>query len=100
MGDFINSEFHEQINSRNFNQRKNIILYNPSKGFEKTKKIINELFTWLKEVWDNYQNKYLPMRPFAKTSSSCKYCPIKKECWSKTSEIGDIQIEAYEVPKI
>ena len=66
----------------------------------KNKKIISELFAWLKEVWDNYQNKYLPMRPFAKTSSSCKYCPIKKECWSKTSEIGDIQIEAYEVPKI
>jgi hypothetical protein len=43
LGDFINSEFHERYNSRDSHERKNIILYNPSKGLKKTEKIINKL---------------------------------------------------------
>lgn len=64
---------------------------------EKNKKIINHLFLWLQEVYDNFKDGDLPMRPFSKTQSACKYCPIKKECWSKTAELGTVQIEAYEV---
>lgn len=65
---------------------------------DKNKKIIDDLFTWLCEVYDNFKDGDLPMRPFTKSQSACKYCPIKKECWS--GEVGTVQIEAYEAPKL
>jgi len=63
----------------------------------RNKKIIDGMFLWMCEVWDNFKDGGLPMRPFTKSSSSCKYCPVKKECWA--GEIGTVQIEAYEVQK-
>ena len=74
------------------------ILIIPIQMNERNTKIIEELFTWMCEVWDNFKDGALPMRTFTKSSSSCKYCPIKKECWSM--ETGTVQIEAYEVPKL
>ncbi|NCW72760.1 MAG: hypothetical protein EBW12_07155 [Actinobacteria bacterium] len=74
------------------------ILLIPIQMTAKNKKIIDELFIWLCEVWDNFKEGDLPMRPFLKTSYACKGCPIKKECWA--GETGTIQIEAYEVPKL
>jgi CRISPR/Cas system-associated exonuclease Cas4 (RecB family) len=62
---------------------------------EKNKAKIDGLFIWLQEVYDNYRDGGLPLRPFKKTSSACKYCPIKKDCWS--AETGEVQIEPYEV---
>ena len=56
---------------------------------------IDGLFIWLQEVYDNFKDGGLPMRPFKKTSSACKYCPIRKHCWD--SEVGEVQIEPYEV---
>lgn len=67
---------------------------------DKNKQIIENLFLWLREVWDNYKEGGLPMRPFIKTQSACKYCPVKKVCWAKDAEIGTVQIEPYEVPSI
>jgi len=61
----------------------------------KNKKIIEDLFLWMSEVYDNFKNGDIPMRPFLKTSYSCKNCPIKKECWSGIT--GTVQIEPYEV---
>ena len=60
--------------------------------------IIEGLFLWLCEVYDNFKEGDIPMRPFLKTSYACKNCPVKKECWS--GESGTVQIEAYEVPKL
>jgi len=74
------------------------ILLIPIQMTAKNKKIIDELFIWMCEVWDNFKEGDLPMRPFLKTSYACKGCPIKKECWA--GETGTIQIEAYEVPKL
>jgi len=76
------------------------ILVIPVMMNEKNKKIIDELFLWLREVYDNFKDGDLPMRPFTKTQSACKYCPLKKSCWSKTAEVGTVQIEPYEVPSI
>ena len=70
------------------------ILLIPIQMNEKNKKIIDNLFLWLCEVYDNFKDGGLPLRPFTKTSYSCKSCPIKKECWS--SETGTVQIEAYQ----
>jgi len=76
------------------------ILVIPVYMTERNKEIIKNLFLWLQEVYDNYKDGGLPMRPFIKTSSSCKYCPLKKSCWAKTAELGNVQIEAYEVPQV
>jgi CRISPR/Cas system-associated exonuclease Cas4 (RecB family) len=74
------------------------LLIIPIQMTDKNKKIIDELFLWLCEVYDNFKDGALPMRPFIKTSSSCKNCPLKKECWK--GETGTAQIEPYEVPKL
>ena len=74
------------------------ILLIPIQLTEKNKKIIDDLFIWLCEVYDNFKDGGLPMRPFTKTSYSCKGCPIKKECWS--AETGTVQIAAYEAPDL
>jgi len=74
------------------------LLLIPVQMNERNKEIIEGLFLWLCEVYDNYSNGDIPMRPFLKTSYTCKSCPIKKECWA--GETGTVQIEAYEVPKL
>ena len=65
---------------------------------DKNKKIIEDVFVWMCEVWDNFKDGDLPIRPYTKSSYACKYCPIKKNCWS--AETGTAQIEPLEVPKI
>ena len=69
---------------------------------ERNKKIIDDTFLWLQEVWDNFKDGDLPMRPASasKTRMPCTYCPIKKECWNKNAPMGTVQIEMFEVPKI
>ena len=67
---------------------------------DRNKQIIDDLFVWMCEVWDNFKEGDLPMRPEGATKSKtpCKYCPIKKECWSKSAPLGTVQIQLYEVP--
>lgn len=74
------------------------ILLIPVQMNDKNKKIIDNTFIWMCEVWDNFKDGDLPMRSFTKSSSVCKYCPIKKDCWSM--ETGTVQIEAFEVPDL
>ena len=74
------------------------VLIIPVQMNERNKKIIDDTFIWLCEVWDNFKDGDLPMRMFTKSTPTCKYCPIKKECWSM--EAGTVQIEAFKVPKL
>jgi CRISPR/Cas system-associated exonuclease Cas4 (RecB family) len=74
------------------------LLIMPIQMTDKNQDIIDNLFLWLSEVYDNFKDGGLPMRPFTKTAYACKGCPIKKECWA--GDTGEVQIEAYEVPKI
>jgi CRISPR/Cas system-associated exonuclease Cas4 (RecB family) len=69
---------------------------------EKNKEIIENLFIWMQEVWDNFKDGDLPMKPSgaSKTKMPCTYCPIKKECWSKDTPVGTVQIESYKVPSL
>lgn len=64
----------------------------------KNKKIIEDLFDWMSEVWDAFQNKSLPTRVFTKSTYTCKGCPVKSSCYDM--EKGDITIEKYEAPKL
>ena len=74
------------------------VLIIPIQMNDKNTQIIEDLFLWMCEVWDNFKDGDLPMRRFAKTSYVCKNCPIKKECWKMPE--GMVQIEPYEVPKL
>lgn len=65
---------------------------------DKNKKIIEDLFQWMSEVYDNFRSGEIPKRPFIKSSSACKNCKVKKECWS--IDEGTIDIEPYQPPKI
>jgi CRISPR/Cas system-associated exonuclease Cas4 (RecB family) len=78
------------------------ILILPIQMNDRNRKIVDELFIWLQEVWDNFNDGDMPFRPegATKTKAPCTYCPIKKECWSKDAELGTVQIETYKVPKL
>jgi len=78
------------------------ILIIPVSMNEKNTQIIEDTFIWMQEVWDNFKDGDLPMRPIGATKSKmpCTYCPIKKECYSKETPVGTVQIEKFEVPKL
>ena len=78
------------------------ILIIPVSMNDKNKKIIEDAFLWMQEVWDNFKDGDLPMRPAGSTKSKmpCTYCPVKKECYNKETPLGTVQIELFEVPKI
>lgn len=66
---------------------------------DRNKKIIEDTFIWMREVWDNFQDGGLPMRPEGaiKTKMPCTYCPVKKQCYSKETPIGTVQIEKFSI---
>jgi CRISPR/Cas system-associated exonuclease Cas4 (RecB family) len=78
------------------------ILIIPVSMNERNKKIIEDTFIWMREVWDNFKDGDLPMKPegATKTKMPCTYCPIKKECYSKDTPIGTVQIERFKVPSL
>jgi CRISPR/Cas system-associated exonuclease Cas4 (RecB family) len=78
------------------------VLIIPVSMNEKNSKIINDAFIWMQEVWDNFNDGDLPMRPASATKYKlpCTYCPVKKECWAKGSPVGTVQIDLMGVPKI
>lgn len=78
------------------------ILVIPISMNEKNTKIINETFEWLCKVYDNFKDGDLPVRPEGATKSKmpCTYCPIKKECYSKSTPIGTVEIELFKVPTL
>jgi CRISPR/Cas system-associated exonuclease Cas4 (RecB family) len=69
---------------------------------DKNKKIIEDTFEWMKLVWDNFNNNEMPTRPEGATKYKlpCTYCPIKKDCWDKSSDPGTVDIELMKVSHI
>lgn len=57
---------------------------------ERNKKIIDEVFDWMREVYRLYTEDILPSRGFAKTSYACANCPVRKPCWAaRNNKYGD-----------
>ena len=82
------------------NKNDQTFLIIPVKVSERNKEIINELFEWLRTVYGAFEAGNLPERPFTKSQSACKYCPVKNVCWKEMkNEVGDIEIPAYIPPK-
>ena len=65
---------------------------------ERNTKLINGVWDWMRKVYAAYEAGTLPERPFTKSQSACKYCPVKKVCWKEMDE-GEVFIPAMEVPK-
>lgn len=65
---------------------------------ERTKQIIDDCWEWLRITYQAYTDDTLPKRAFTKSTSSCKYCPVKKTCWQEMDE-GELIIPAMVPPK-
>jgi CRISPR/Cas system-associated exonuclease Cas4 (RecB family) len=79
------------------NKNNNEILVMPIYMNERHKALIEKTIDWMRVVYANYKENILPERTFTKSTSTCKYCPVRKECWS--GEHGDLRIEKLDLPK-
>ncbi len=61
------------------------------------KKLIEETFQWMEDVYENWTNGELPTRPFRANSKVCSQCPFTKHCWN--DEEGTVTLPTLEVPK-
>ena len=57
------------------------LLIIPVKMTKKNKEYVEYVLDWMREVRAAYEADELPNRPFNKSSSECKYCPLKDDCW-------------------
>jgi CRISPR/Cas system-associated exonuclease Cas4 (RecB family) len=61
------------------------------------KKVVEEAFTWMREVYQfAKETDELPKRPFTKSSYACKFCPLKTACWTEAPD-GELYIAPMEV---
>jgi hypothetical protein len=58
---------------------------------EHHEKWVEGLMEWMKTVYAAYENGQLPERVFEEDSFQCKWCPIKKACWSD-ERVADVKI--------
>ena len=74
------------------------VLIMPIQMNDRNKEIIDKTFLWMCEVYDNFREGDIPIRPYKKSSTACKYCKVKAECWER--ETGTVQIEPLEIPEL
>ena len=48
---------------------------------ERNTELIEYVFDWERKVYAAYKAGTLPERAFTKSTSACKYCPVKNVCW-------------------
>ena len=53
----------------------------PVKMNEKNRELVENIFDWMNEVYQNAKEGELPTRPFNKSSLQCKGCPVRDKCW-------------------
>ena len=81
------------------NKNDNAFLVIPINMTPTNRKLVDDTYAWLREVYKAYEDKTIPNRAFTKSQSACKYCPIKKMCWAKDAPEGEAYIEAMVPPK-
>jgi CRISPR/Cas system-associated exonuclease Cas4 (RecB family) len=73
------------------------ILLIPVDLTEENNQIIEDVFSWLREVRKAWEDQILPMRPArAKNAVICKTCPLYDPCWNELGD-GEVKIKAMEV---
>ena len=63
------------------NKNTNEIFILPIRMTDEYKKLVEDVFDWMRKVKDNADNGELPTRPFNKSSMQCKGCPALETCW-------------------
>jgi len=81
------------------NKNDNDFLVIPINMTDANRKLVDDTYDWLREVYEAYKDETIPTRGFTKSQSACKYCPIKKACWDKNALAGEITIESMVPPK-
>lgn len=66
---------------------------------ERNEAIIEEVFDWLRLVYNNFKEGELPKRPWSRKNKICKSCPLFDHCWNQQPE-GTVDIAPMEVPKV
>lgn len=80
------------------NKNDNSILVIPVDMTPENQAIIDEAFDWMRKVHKVYKDGQLPVRPWKKTSTYCKQCPLFDACWDEAPE-GDIKVKPMKVHK-
>jgi CRISPR/Cas system-associated exonuclease Cas4 (RecB family) len=62
---------------------------------DRTKKIVEDIFDWMREVRKAWEDDKMPAPVYAKTSYACKGCPVFDTCWGDTRV--DVKIEALRI---
>lgn len=66
---------------------------------EVNRKILDEVYDWLRRVRKAWEDQELPKRPFRKRDNpTCNSCPLQESCWDGPE--GDIKIPKMGVPKL
>ena len=63
------------------NKNTNEIFILPIRMTDEYKKLVEDVFDWMRKVKDNADNGELPTRPFNKSSMQCKGCLARATCW-------------------
>lgn len=85
--------FYENKNTQEF-------LVIPVDMNERNKKILEDVFEWLRIVRKSFDDGVLPEKPVKrKDAKICQGCPIRKVCWEETP-VGDVLIPVMSVPKV
>lgn len=66
---------------------------------DRNKQILENMFTWLKQVYSAYNDGELPLRPKGWTirNKNCRNCPFFKTCWEEKEDKGTVDIPKMEV---
>jgi CRISPR/Cas system-associated exonuclease Cas4 (RecB family) len=59
------------------------------------KEYIDYIFDWMREVYTAWKDGKNIKRPFKENATTCNYCPIKNDCWSRPD--GRTKIEQLKV---
>lgn len=69
------------------NKNTHELLVLPIRMTDENKKLVEDVFEWMRTVYANAQKKdSLPKRPFTKSSPACKGCPVFDKCWEGYSK--------------
>ena len=78
----------------------------PIRMTDENRKLVEDVFEWMRKVKDNANNGDLPTRPFTKSSFQCKGCAVKNTCWpegryskSKDKSPGVVDLPPLVIPK-
>ena len=88
------------------NERYGLLLYEDKNDHEKllipvemtenNKKVIENVISWMRTVYQAYKDDKLPKNPFRSNSKICKACPLQKWCFSQPKGDLDIAVLNYE----